>query len=424
MIETIYSVLTLLGEEGIVWVVFVLLIVFFLLGLRFEKFRRATPALMTSLGILGTFCGIFIALYPLDFSPGKMNDSIEALLNGMTTAFVTSLLGIAFGILFRVVENTPLSDSVSRLMDAPKEILPEQREILDRLDAIKQAIAGDGDSSMVTQMQKMRDENRDGFKKLDGLTETIRDALVKNLEGLTEEIRDIIGKQLGESLQALIKNIEEALIKQFGKTFVEFNEATQAIKKWQEDHRAQVEQLTDAFNLAAMRIAQIAENAEKIPPTMEQLKKGVEVADREVVALNRSVEAFANMRQQAEQSFPVIKQHLDQIGTDLKNSAAGFTGLESTIRQTFESADRESKRLAQQHLKNVESVAAGMRETLERAQRDSSAKVASIIASAIEKFSGDINQELDRIARAWGNQMVSIAERCAEVIQKVERPRR
>ena len=424
MIEMIYSVLTLLGEEGIVWVVFVLLIVFFLLGLRFEKFRRATPALMTSLGILGTFCGIFIALYPLDFSPGKMNDSIEALLNGMTTAFVTSLLGIAFGILFRVVENTPLSDSVSRLMDAPKEIPPEQREILDRLDAIKQAIAGDGDSSMVTQMQKMRDENRDGFKKLDGLTETIRDALVKNLEGLTEEIRDIIGKQLGESLQALIKNIEEALIKQFGKTFVEFNEATQAIKKWQEDHRAQVEQLTDAFNLAAMRIAQIAENAEKIPPTMEQLKKGVEVADREVVALNRSVEAFTNMRQQAEQSFPVIKQHLDQIGTDLKNSAAGFTGLESTIRRTFENADRESKRLAQQHLENVESVAAGMRETLEKAQRDSSAKVASIVASAIEKFSGDINQELDRIARAWGNQMVSIAERCAEVIQKVERPRR
>ena len=428
MIGAIYSALTLLGEEGIVWVVFGFLILFFLLGLRFEKFRRAAPALMTSLGILGTFCGIFIALYPLDFSPGKMNDSIEALLNGMTTAFVTSLLGIASGILFRVVENTPLSDSLdallSRLMDAPKGIPPEQREILDRLDAIKQAIAGDGDSSMVTQMQKMRDENRDGFKKLDGLTETIRDALIKNLEGLTEEIRDIIGRQLGESLQNLIENIEEALIKQFGKTFVEFNEATQAIKKWQEDHRAQVEQLTEAFNLAAMRIAQIAENAEKIPPTMDQLKKSVEVADREVVALNRSVEAFANMRQQAEQSFPVIKQHLDQIGTDLKNSATGFTGLENTIRQTFENADRESKRLAQQHLENVESVAAGMRETLEKAQRDSSAKVASIVASAIEKFSGEIDQELDRIARAWGNQMVSIAERCAEVIQRVERPRR
>ena len=80
------------------------------------------------------------------------------------------------------------------------------------------------------------------------------------------------------------------------------------------------------------------------------------------------------MRQQAEQSFPVIKQHLDQIGTDLKNSATGFTGLENTIRQTFENADRESKRLAQQHLENVESVAAGMRETLEKAQRDSSRK--------------------------------------------------
>ena len=100
MTQLIYNILAILGETGIIWAVVVLLVVLFIAGLRNPGFSQAAPGLMTSLGILGTFCGIFIALYPLDFSPGRMNDSVEALLNGMRTAFVTSLLGIAASIIF------------------------------------------------------------------------------------------------------------------------------------------------------------------------------------------------------------------------------------------------------------------------------------------------------------------------------------
>ena len=425
MSKRIYEGLALFGEEGILWVVLGILLLFFVLGLRFEKYRQAAPALMTSTGILGTFCGIFIALYPLDFAPGNMNDSIEALLNGMRTAFVTSLLGIGFGIVFRTVDRTPLGNSIgsllSRFDDAPKGIPPEQREILDRLDAIKQAIAGDGDSSMVTQMQKMRDENRDGFQKLDGLTETIREALVKNLEGLAEDIREIIGKQLGESLQNLIGNIEKALIEQFGKTFVEFNEATQALKKWQEDHRRQVEQLTDAFNLAADRIERIAADCEKIPPTMEQLRNAVEITDREVTRLLGSVQTFAAMHEQAEKAFPAIEQHLDEIGLKLESGATQFSGFEETIRKAFQSGEQELRRIAQQHSADVKTVTDNMRQTLEDAQQDSATKVAGIIQDAGEKFANEMNSEISRVAREWGANMLSIAERCAEVIGEVDR---
>lgn len=422
MFEIIYLPLAWLGEDGIIWAVSGLLIVFFVLGLTSERFRQIAPSLMVSLGILGTFCGIFIALYPLDFSPGKVNDSIETLLNGMKTAFVTSLLGIFLAIVFRVI-GAPLSTSINTLLPGlmkPEKDTSEQREILVRLDAIKQAIAGEGDSSMVTQMQKMRDENRDGFKKLDGLSETIRNALVDNLKSLIEEIRDIVGRQLGESLQNLINSIEKALIEQFGETFVEFNAATQAIKKWQEGHRREVEQLTAAFDLVAKGISQIKTDCEKIPPTMEQLREITGVAHHNVEALNRQVEAFAAIRQQAEEAFPVIKKHLDKVGVDLENSAAGFAGLEKTIRTTFQSAEQEVRRIAQQHSENVQSMATRMRETLEKNATDSTDKVTGIVASAIEQFSKEINGEINRITKEWGGNMVSIAERCEQTINKVE----
>jgi hypothetical protein len=239
MAAWIYNALAYLGEDGILFGVSVLLCIFFYVGYSKPVFRTAAPALMTSLGIFGTFCGIFIALYEFDASPGEMNKSIEAFLGGMRTAFVTSLLGLSCSITFRSFESRfPTGTGPPD----PRDV--EQRNMIEKLDAIRLAIAGDGDSSLVTQIQKLRDENRDGFRKLDGLAETIRDSLLTNLDSLIDDLRNIIEKQLGESLLNLISRIEEALIDQFGSTFIQFNDATQALKKWQEDHREQVEQLT------------------------------------------------------------------------------------------------------------------------------------------------------------------------------------
>lgn len=414
MATWIYNALAYLGEEGILVFVSVLLVIFFYFGYSKQVLRPAAPALMTSLGILGTFCGIFVALYEFNASPGEMNKSIEAFLGGMRTAFVTSLLGLFCSIMFRSFESRFPTD-----LDPPPP-RPEERNMLEKLDAIRLAIAGDGDSSIVTQFQKLRDENRDGFRKLDGLAETIRDSLLTNLDSLIDDLRNIIEKQLGESLLTLISSIEEALIDQFGATFIQFNDATQALKKWQEDHREQVEQLTAAFNLAARNVVRIAEDCQSIPPTMKQLRMIVQTADRDVESLNRQIETFAEMRQQAEESFPTIKRHLDEVGEHLSASARGFSTMEATLRDVFQSAEQETRRIAQQHLENVERIAADMSQTLESAQRESAAKVTDIVESGIGKFVNGVSTELDRIASAWGGNLVSIAERCSEAINRVD----
>lgn len=419
MATWIYDVLNLLGEDGIVWAVSGLLLLFFIIGFGKPTFRPTAPALMTSLGILGTFCGIFIALYEFDASPGEMNRSIEKFLGGMRTAFVTSVLGLFASIAFRSLESRFPSDA-----EAQDLASHEQREVLGRLDAIKLAIAGDGDSSLVTQVQKLRDENRDGFRKLDGLVDTIRNSLIKNLGALIDDLREIIAKQLGDALRDLIKNLEEALIKQFGATFIQFNEATQALKKWQEDHREQVEQLTEAFSLTSRAITKIAEDCQSIPPTMEQLRAIVQTAHQDVSSLNRQVEAFAGMGRQAEQSFPIIKKYLDEIGENLSNSANGFATMDATLRNVFQSAEQETRRIAQSHLETVQGITAEMNRTLENAQRESAGKVTATVESAIQQFDAAVTEELGRLTSRWGGNLVAIAERCSELIRRVDGDRR
>lgn len=469
-----YRLLVFFGEGGITNITVIIIFGFFIVGFVDRKFARVAPGLMTSLGIFGTFCGIYVALYPLDFTPGNMNDSVTHLLDGMRTAFFTSLFGIGSSIVFRASEAV-VRRRIPDQKRVESDMTPEQKLIIERLEDIRNSIAGEEDSSLITQVKNLRTDNRDGFKKLDNLANTIEEALVANLQRLIDEIRTVVGKQLGESLEKLITNIEKALIEQFGTTFIEFNQATQAIKQWQQEHRSQVIELTNAFNLAAEKIESIAKDCQKIPPTLDKLREAVGLAHTNVESLSQLLASFADLRKQAESSFPTIKEHLDRIGEDLAKSAEGFSELGETLHRTFESAEAQTRRIAMQHAEEVSRVAESMRGLVENVCLESSEKIASVVQSLESSIEGAFNaaeqqtrhtvhqhsenvakmaesmrqsiegacsqassqvaqivqqsiatfekamtEEANRVARGYGENMKAIAERCAQAIEAID----
>ena len=267
-----------------------------------------------------------------------------------------------------------------------------------------------------------------GFSKLDALTSTIRDALVTNLETLITDLRETIGEQLAGTIQTLIDNIEKALIEQFGKTFVEFNEATQAIKKWQEDHRHQVEELTAAFNVASTAVKDIAANCATIPPTMELLQDGMTIVRRDIESLNRHIEAFAAMKEQAEQAFPLIKKNLDAIGDDLSSSAASFHDLRGVIESTFEAASADAKRIVEESRTACTNLISEMTASINRAMSDSETAVrravetnADEIGQLSKRVVEDLRNSMHPVAEEWGSNMVAIAKECGAVIEQASK---
>ena len=91
-------------QYSIIGIVAILEVVLFVIGvIRKDGFRQRAPGLMTTLGILGTFVGITIAIYGLDFTSDEITDSVTGLLNGMKVAFVTSVLGLLFSFVFRLL---------------------------------------------------------------------------------------------------------------------------------------------------------------------------------------------------------------------------------------------------------------------------------------------------------------------------------
>ena len=430
----------LIQLRTIEWVVIGLLASLFLAGSLFHKTRQQAPAMMTSIGILGTFAGIYVAMLPLDFSPLNMNHSVTALVNGMKTAFLTSLMGLGAAILFR------FTTALGWHRKAPS---PADDGVLSALSDIHTAIAGKDDDSLTSQISRLRLNVKDSGgaqeKALEGLLhavggseegslawrldrmrldvtehldqiQAIQSDGFEELKVLTETIRESVGKALTESLDRLIRDIEKALIEQFGKTFVEFNEATQALKKWQEDHRAQVEELTQAFNLAATSIESIAQNCAYIPSTMDRLQEGLSLARQDVEALNRLLEAFASLREQAERSFPLIKQNLDAIGDDLRESAAGFNDMEEKIEEAFKAAQASAMRTMETHAADVKEIAAHMKGNINEAQQEA----LNVVTTTMDGFSRRVKLELERITESWGGDMVAIAKQCKELIDSIQ----
>lgn len=60
------------------------------------RLDTAAPGLFTAIGILGTFLGLLVAFYQIDFS--NPAESIKPLIAGMRTAFINSLFGVAISV--------------------------------------------------------------------------------------------------------------------------------------------------------------------------------------------------------------------------------------------------------------------------------------------------------------------------------------
>jgi len=65
-------------------------------------FKKDLKSQIVSLGVLGTFIGIFIGLQ--DFNPDDMKHSIDTILIGLKTAFFTSIVGMGTALILSIFQ--------------------------------------------------------------------------------------------------------------------------------------------------------------------------------------------------------------------------------------------------------------------------------------------------------------------------------
>ena len=357
-----------------------LLVLFALSGywLRQGQYPTLTthaPALLASLGILGTFVGIVVGL--LDFDPSNLDQSIEGLLEGLKTAFISSIAGIAASLAFRGVEPF-LMMRTGTAPDAdvgPEEIVALLTEQKNLLQATRDAIAGSEESSLAGQLKLLRADLSDRRREDDATRKRFEAELWKRLQAFAEMLSKSATEQVVEALRSVIVDFNRNLTEQFGDNFRKLDASVQKLVEWQEGYRQQLEQLHALYDQSVRQtatieasVARIAEHSANIPASMEKLDPILEAIHHEIEELERHLQAFAELRDRAIEAVPQTSAHVDAI---MEEIAAGV-------------------RVANQHATALQN---GSAEQLKRSQQ-----MLERLTSAGEKMQSDVQAVQDRVA--------------------------
>ncbi|MCV6614928.1 MAG: MotA/TolQ/ExbB proton channel family protein [Cellvibrionaceae bacterium] len=292
-------------------------------------FVQYTPTLLTSLGILGTFCGIVAGL--LGFDIGNIDGSIDKLLMGMKTAFTTSLVGMGLSILFKMLLSSALLTRQQEQQTQPEQaigiadlyqVMAEQR---DGIVQLQNAIAGEHQSSLNGQLQALRAENKQLLaynhkdnKQRSLLFQTFQKQLWERLDHFTEHFSNTAASQMAKAQQAVIADFNNHFADQFGSNFQRLDQALEHMLQWQENYRSQLEEMRSnydqgvkAIHEAESALSQVTQQTQLIGQNMESWHQVMEVNQHQIQELERHLGAFAEIKDKAVAAAPEINSHID-----------------------------------------------------------------------------------------------------------------
>jgi hypothetical protein len=265
------------------------------------------PNVFTTIGVLGTFVGIYFGL--LSFDVGNITESIPSLLEGLKTAFTTSIWGILLSLVFGKISQVVLRSAEQKLPPKPTDELAALQEINENLiesrketntnlqtlnksligetdDSIstqlvklrnqfsdlhssqekqnetlikvQQVLGGDKDTSLLTQIQKLRAEQTEIAKDTKKNVEWIVESMNKNNELISkkfDEFSELLAKNNTEALVEVMKRATEefnaqmsALIEKLvQENFKELNNSVQRMNDWQQENKEMITLLTNQF---------------------------------------------------------------------------------------------------------------------------------------------------------------------------------
>lgn len=313
---------------------------------------NSIPSVFTTLGILGTFSGIYFGLQKFDVA--NINESIPMLLEGMKTAFLTSIIGIVLSIIFRQIcqnvlravelkEPPKQTNELSALSEIVNILKDTQTETKSNFEKLNSALIGETDTSISTQLIKFRNqitENHSELEKQNKLLDKIQSSLIGNeetslltqLEKLRSQITDIYNdqKEHKEFLESINNSLgsdsETSLLTQIQKLRTEQNDNNNSLKeKFDEFGEILKKNNTEAL-VEVMKSATEAFN--------EQMSELIErLVQENFKELNNSVQNLNDWQKENKEMIATLTEQFVKVSDD-------FVIASSSIKEITENTNK------------------------------------------------------------------------------------
>ena len=373
------------------------------LGRSPGRLPDALPGVFTAVGLLGTFVGIALGLANIEPSAGTedLMEGIRTLMGGMSTAFLTSIVGITWSVwwLFewRTAERR-LRIAIDRFVAHTEDSHPVD-EPHDTLARIAQAQEHVRDTA--TDVKATAEEIKGNLQSLgQDMAEALEPYFEKHIATPIRELNTDLGQRQTKALRRMVEEFRATLVSSVKEELNAFGQSLRDASDHQANAAERLERFFDRLTEVSNRQTQL-------------LKSTTEVAtifDRGLAGLREATEALEAASRSARETMAAA--------SDAMKTAQQF-GVES--RRQLTSLERMAEASTRSHEAQL-AVLRGLQEDFGRLAKDLGDKVAefrTVAAQKIAEVFHVFDSEMAKVVDHLGGTLAELREVTEELPRTV-----
>lgn len=366
---------------------------------------------LVGLGLLGTFLGLTLGIKGFDSSnTERINESIQGLLAGMGTAFLTSLLGMTFSILFTA------ADKALR-----HRLYKDVKEITDRLDSEYYiddlVLANINQQNIVNQLYKalkndlqqqaLEIANKLTYTNAEGQNVTIGNAIREILTENTKQSKALMSFSTDLAME-LNQGFDETLSRQMQQKIVPLMESVDATTKAVVEH---IDKMADTVSSPATDMMQnvVNELKQSMQSLLNEFSTGLSgsaTSELENLAmqLGTATQAIADFPKNMENISATLQVTIEEVKHAISEISNTSANANSTAMQQMQEQITYATGAISNAITEVKEVMSGISQSSQEQSNqmvsklaDAAEKMGSFLTGTISSLSNSVQQSVKGI---------------------------
>ncbi|GAB2870670.1 hypothetical protein GCM10027093_02960 [Paraburkholderia jirisanensis] len=363
---------------------------------RFNRFSVSHgPEILTTVGILGCFFSIALAL--LNFDATNVSDSVPHLLEGVKTAFWASVSGV-FGSLVLRYRHYTHKAPIPQTEGAPKSATLD--DVVAATQALQRSLSGTEEGSLLSQLKLMRQEQGDELRSLRSSFDTFAQRMSQDGS-----------KALIEALKEVIRDFNAKISEQFGENFRHLNSAVEKLVVWQQQYKEELDKLqalqkgtAEDLRSASAGLGVFIERAGGFAATAAALESTLRGLAQQHQLIDQSQRSMTEVLLQMKDVTPQFSRKVDEMTESMKQGVAkvqaDVSDIVKNLGAQMQSSSSEMKQL--------------LTDTLRKSQtevNDGLTRSMEAVRQSVVALDKGLQEELNKSLDSLGRQLASLSEK-------------
>lgn len=285
--------------------------------LPISNFLRIIPGTFIGFGILGTFIGFASGISGIDFSSHDVDvilSGVYTLLNGVGSAFITSIVGVIASILLNFLILHPESNRLEKESKNVCDYL-DSKFYITEIDALMQySVIVDENNNKMPFSESLR-TILNSLKSLSDNMDSVESRIGEKLSNLGDSIENIKGSEFKQVLKAVQQSLGKAI-----------DDEIEKLKVTMQTNISSLKECEKALNDSA----RVLQNApDKLKDAADELQRKSEIAVEQFEENAKSL--FTNFETTVQQNlndkFDSYAESVNQVSNEMVQIQSSLTGL-------------------------------------------------------------------------------------------------